>query len=56
MGEMKPYVVVYVHNRTGQKTTATLWARSIRDARQRFAECDDRQQALRIVSVARAEA
>lgn len=49
--EMKPYVITYKHNRTGEECTCTLWATSQRDARIRFSWCDERQSAERIKSV-----
>jgi hypothetical protein len=50
-GDLRPYVITYKHNRTGALMYVTLWALSKKDARERFAQCEERQEAERIIDV-----
>jgi hypothetical protein len=51
----RPYLITYKHNRTGELVICSVWANSIKDARERFAMCEEREEAERIVSVKRDE-
>lgn len=53
---MKPYAVFYIHNRTHREMWTTVWAYSKKDARERFAECEERHEAEKIVAVEREDA